>query len=93
MKVIAVCFLFRLYDVFSLKDKRSIRKSLIDRLKNKFNISVSETGHMDDINLLEISFCAVSNDYTQLEKVHSSVMNFIESQFMLELVSEEKEFF
>lgn len=92
MKVIAVTLLFRLSDTFSLKDKRSIRKKLIDRLKNKFNISVSETDHMDDINLLEISFCAVSNDYKQLEKVHSSVMNFIESQFMLELLREEKDY-
>lgn len=92
MKVIAVTLLFRLHEVFSLKDKRSIKKKLMDRLKNKFNIAVSETAHMDDINLLEISFCAVSNDYTQLEKVHSSVMNFIESTFMLELIREEKEF-
>jgi uncharacterized protein YlxP (DUF503 family) len=33
----------------SLKDKRRIIKSLKDRIRNKFNVSVSETGSQDNL--------------------------------------------
>lgn len=92
MRIIAVDIIFRLYEVFSLKEKRSIRKKLIDRLKNKFNISIAETGNMDSLSTLEIGFSAVSNDYKHLEEIYQNVINFIESNFMLEIVDVQKEF-
>ena len=92
MRVIAVNIVFRLYEVFSLKEKRSIRRKVIERLKNKFNISIAGTGSMDSLTTLEIGFSAVSNDYKHLDEIYQNVINFIESNFMLELVDVEKEF-
>ncbi len=92
MRVIAVNINFRLYEVFSLKEKRSIKRKVIERIKNKFNISIAETGSMDSLTTLEISFSAVSNDYKHLDEIYQNVINFIESNFMLEIVDVQKEF-
>lgn len=92
MRVIAVNINFRLYEVFSLKEKRSIKRKVIERIKNKFNISIAETGSMDSLTTLEISFSAVSNDYKHLDEIYQNVINFIESNFMLEIVDVQKDF-
>ena len=77
---------------YSLKEKRSIRRKVIERLKNKFNISIAETGSMDSLTTLEIGFSAVSNDYKHLDEIYQNVINFIESNFTLEIVDVDKEF-
>jgi uncharacterized protein YlxP (DUF503 family) len=50
----------------SLKDKRHILKSLKDRLRNQFNVSVAETDHNDLWQRAELTVCVVSN-----ERVHA----------------------
>ena len=53
---------FRLYGVSSLKEKRSIVKSIINRIKNKFNISIAETDYNDSHVWAQIGFSIVGND-------------------------------
>jgi uncharacterized protein YlxP (DUF503 family) len=50
----------------SLKDKRQILRSLKDRLRNKYNVSVAETDHNDLWQRAELTVCVVSN-----ERVHA----------------------
>ena len=92
MRVIAVNIIFRLYEVFSLREKRSIKRKVIERIGGRFNISIAETGSMDSLTTLEISFSAVSSDYKHLDEIYQNVINFIESNFMLEIVDVQKEF-
>lgn len=88
MKVVATEIILKLYEVRSLKDKRSIRESLIRRLKNKFNISVSETENQDDLDFLTISFSAVSNSNTHLNSINEKVLHYIE-EHAFDIVSKE----
>jgi uncharacterized protein YlxP (DUF503 family) len=53
----------------SLKDKRTIVKSLKDRIHNRFNASVAETGHHDLWQRAELTAAVVSTDRTHAEKV------------------------
>jgi uncharacterized protein len=53
----------------SLKDKRSILKSLKDRLHQKFNVSVAETDHHDLWQRAEITACVVSVDQQHAQDV------------------------
>jgi len=53
---------FKLYGVNSLKEKRSIVKSIINRIKNKFNISIAETDYNDSHLWAEIGFSIIGND-------------------------------
>ncbi len=53
----------------SLKDKRMIVKSLKDRMHNRFNISVAETGHHDLWQRAELTAAVVGTDRQQAERV------------------------
>jgi uncharacterized protein YlxP (DUF503 family) len=53
----------------SLKDKRSILKSLKDRLHQKLNVSVAETAHQDLWQRAELTASVVSTDRRHAESV------------------------
>lgn len=53
----------------SLKEKRSVVRSLKDRLHNRFNVSVAETGHQDVHARAEISIALVATDGRFAESV------------------------
>jgi len=46
----------------SLKEKRSVVRSLKDRLKQRFSLSVAETGVQDVLDRAEISVALVTSD-------------------------------
>ena len=53
----------------SLKDKRMILRSLKDRLRSKFNVSVSEVDHQDLWQRSQVSVVTVGSDEQFLQKV------------------------
>ncbi|HWP38042.1 MAG TPA: DUF503 domain-containing protein [Gemmatimonadales bacterium] len=53
----------------SLKDKRQILASLKDRLHNRFNVSVAETGHQDLWQRAELACCVVAQSRRYAEQV------------------------
>jgi uncharacterized protein YlxP (DUF503 family) len=61
----------------SLKDKRTIVKSLKDRLHNRFNVSVAETGHHDLWQRAELTAAVVGSDRVHAESVLREVDNLI----------------
>jgi len=62
----------------SLKDKRSVLKSLKARLHNEYNVSVAETDHHDQWQRAELTACLVATDRRQAESVLSAVDRFVE---------------
>jgi uncharacterized protein YlxP (DUF503 family) len=53
----------------SLKDKRTIVKSLKDRMHNRFNVSVAETAHQDLWQRCELTAAVISTDRRHAERV------------------------
>ncbi len=77
--VIGVCRIVLMLDeVFSLKEKRHIVKSLIERLKARFNISVAEVELNDQWKNAVIGIACVSNDAGHADSMMSSAVNFVE---------------
>jgi hypothetical protein len=70
----------------SLKDKRSVVKSLKDRLHNQFNLSVAETGRHDVWQSAELTACVVAVDRRQAESVLTAADRFIESNPLCRIV-------
>jgi uncharacterized protein YlxP (DUF503 family) len=62
----------------SLKDKRSVLKSLKARLHNEYNVSVAETGHHDLWQRAELTACLVATDRRHAESVISALDRFVE---------------
>jgi uncharacterized protein YlxP (DUF503 family) len=75
----------------SLKDKRGIVKSIKDRLRNKFNISVAEIGSLENKQVAEIGAALVANDGRYLQSVLSKVCRFIRMNPFAELTDSEIE--
>jgi uncharacterized protein YlxP (DUF503 family) len=75
----------------SLKEKRSVIKSMIQRLQNKFSISAAEVGYLDMLRRSEIGFAIVSNEAVHLEKMISEAVSFIELDSRVQSVGIEKE--
>ena len=66
------------YEAFSLKDKRRVVKSLKDRLRNKFNVSVAETDALDSRQRAVITAAIVATDTQFAERCLQQVVNVIE---------------
>lgn len=64
--------------VSSLKEKRMVVKSLVSKMKNKFNISVAEVDCQDIHKIIVIGFACVSSESVQVEKIIQNVIDFIE---------------
>jgi len=77
----------------SLKAKRRVIKSLIARLKNRFNIAVAEVDALDMHQSAVLAAVSVSNDTAYLNSLISRVITFIQTNAGAELVDYETEFF
>jgi uncharacterized protein YlxP (DUF503 family) len=63
----------------SLKEKRMIVKSITERSRNKFNISVAEVDAQDAHKDIVIGFACVSNERAHAESIVQNVVRFIET--------------
>jgi uncharacterized protein YlxP (DUF503 family) len=68
-----------IYDVHSLKEKRSVLKRLIHSISKKFNVSVAETNYQDLWQRFEIGVVMISNNKTLVEKDLHKVLATIDS--------------
>ncbi len=53
----------------SLKEKRSVVRSLKDRLRTRFNVSVAETAYQDLWQRAEITVSTVAGDQRRVDEV------------------------
>jgi uncharacterized protein YlxP (DUF503 family) len=82
-----------LLGVTSLKGKRSIVKSLIGRLKSRFNISISEVDHQDSKSIAVLGIAVVSNDAQFINKQFDSILDFMRNDGRFFLGQVERETF
>lgn len=78
MLIGTVRFYVEIPSSFSLKDKRRVFNSLKSKLKNKFNISVSEIGEKEIWNRGELAVAVVSDDSLFCNEQLSKVIAFVE---------------
>ncbi len=77
----------------SLKDKRRVLSGLKDRIRNRFNVSVAETGGQDLHQHAEIAVAAVSSDAQYLNGQLDAVLDFISRNPRIVVNSHEIEVF
>jgi uncharacterized protein YlxP (DUF503 family) len=79
--------------ITSLKEKRSIVKSVIGRLKAKFNISIAEVDHQDNRTSALIAMAIVSNDTRFIDRQFDTIINFMQKDGRFYLGKTERETF
>lgn len=77
----------------SLKQKRGVVKSLKDRLQQKFNVSVAETGKNDLWQRAELTACVVSNDRRHAESILSKLDGLVGSEVRTRVIDSYRVFY
>lgn len=70
---------FRIYHANSLKEKRAVLQRVLTRVKQKFNVSIAETGFQDVWNMTKISLVTVASSRIAAEREINHVLKFLES--------------
>ena len=91
MRVLVMSVKLRASWVHSLKEKRMVVRSITQKLKNKFNISVSEIDDQDIHQSIVIGISGICATNSQVDSTMENIINFIEENTDAELIKMDKE--
>ena len=77
----------------SLKEKRSIVKSVIGRLRSRFNVSIAEVDRHDNKTYAVIGMAAVSNETNFINQQFDKIIEFMQRDGRFYLGEIERETF
>ena len=85
---VGICRIYlRLPENLSLKGKRQVLKSVVTRVRNKFNVAIAEVDNHDSWQLATLGICCVSNNTRYTNQVLSRVVEFVtNSRFDIEIL-------
>ena len=75
----------------SLKGKRQVIKRIIDRVRNRFNISIAEVGDNELWQRSQLGISLVGNDRRFVNSYLDRVVNFIEAMNIVHIAHSELE--
>lgn len=75
----------------SLKGKRKVLRKIIDRVKNRYNISISEIGDNDLWQRSQLGLSVVGNDSRHINSSLDKIINFIDGMNVAEIIRSEIE--
>lgn len=77
--VVGICNIeLVMFENHSLKEKRHLIKSIIDKIKHRYNVSIAEVGEQDKWQKSEIGIACVSNDRKYVDGVLQKIINYID---------------
>ena len=79
MVVSMLQFIVEMPDVYSIKDKRRIIRSLKDRIGHKFKVSIAEVDLQDSLRFAQVGVAKVSNSRKFGESVMNKILTFTEN--------------
>ena len=89
MFVLSVKLTFYIPHAASLKEKRQVCRSLIDKTRQKFNVSVAEVDTQDVHQTLTIGVAVVSGDNAHAQRSIDEIVRFMEEHADAELTETE----
>ena len=81
----------RLPEAQTLKDKRQVLQSLLDRLGARFNVSAAETDHQDNPQRAQIAVAVVSNEGRACAERLGSALRLVEAEARAEVLGVEQQ--
>jgi uncharacterized protein YlxP (DUF503 family) len=91
MITLTVRLTFYIPSAHSLKDKRRISRSLIDKTKKRFNASVAEVATQDMQQRLTLGLAVVSGDAGHARQSLDAIIRYLEEQTAAELIQVEED--
>ena len=75
----------------TLKDKRQVVKSIKDRLRNHFNVSVAEVDELDNRQIAVLGVAMVSNESHHVKSALGQMVEALRSHPVAEFIDHEME--
>jgi uncharacterized protein YlxP (DUF503 family) len=91
MVVGALKIVLVIHDNRSLKGKRKVVRSIVDRIKHRFNVAIAEVGANDLWQRIEIGVCTIGNDRRHVDASLTNVLSFVESLQLAQIVDSQLE--
>ena len=82
---------FLLTDNRSLKGKRKVVRSMIDKVRARFNASIAEIGANDKWQKIELGISSVGNDSRHVDSSLNHILSFLESLYLAQIVHTQME--
>ncbi|MDD9945374.1 MAG: DUF503 domain-containing protein [Myxococcales bacterium] len=61
----------------SLKGKRKVVRSALDRVRARFNVAAAEVEYLDDWRRASLAFAVVSNDHSHANSMLDTIAGFV----------------
>jgi uncharacterized protein YlxP (DUF503 family) len=74
----------------TLKDKRQVVRSILDRLKSRFNVAAAEVGSHDDVKVAEIGIAAVGFENAAVQAVLNQIAEALRGHPVAEYLGSEQ---
>ena len=87
MTTLSIKLTFQIQYAQSLKDKRMVARSLIDKTRKKYNVSVAEVDTQDAHQILTLGIAVISGEYTHAQNMLDDIIRFMERNTDAELIS------
>src|SRR5437870_3674365 len=85
--VVGLCSIeLRVGESQSLKDKRQVIHSLLDRIRRKLNVSIAEVGGLQSWQRSEIAAVCVANQNAAVDRLMGQVVDIFESDPRVEVI-------
>ena len=75
----------------SLKEKRGVVRSVVQRLRNRFNVSVAEIGGQDTWQRAVLGIAATGNDRSYVRGQLGKALEFVEDLHLAEVTNSDVE--
>ena len=91
MRIATIIFRLRAPWVHSLKEKRMIVKSLVAKIRNRYNVSASEIDEQDTHQIIVIGVAAIVPHNAFADSMMEDISHFVEENTEAEIIDEERE--
>ncbi|NLM84027.1 MAG: DUF503 domain-containing protein [Clostridiales bacterium] len=91
MTTVSAKLTFFIPHALTLKDKRQIARSLMDKARSRFNASVAEVDTLDLHQTLTVGVAVVSGDLSHARRCMDEIIRFMEAHANAELISCERD--
>ncbi len=85
MFIKAISIILFIPEALTLKDKRQVVQSILEKTRRKFNAATAETGFQEQWQRAQLGIALVSNSPSLLDSVQQEIMKFIENNYPVEI--------
>ena len=90
MRIATIVFRLRAPWVHSLKEKRMIVKSLVAKLRNRYNVSAAEIDEQDTHQIIVIGVAVIVPHNAFADSLMEDISLFVEENTEAEIIDEER---